>query len=177
MPITELAKMSPGIAKDLLIFLGEFNPKNILHLNNPVLENFECSYVWIWVHKIKVRAIIDSGAPGNIISTKLVNQLKLLPDIDHSQSYGTAGLSTTTSLGAYSALLLRFGSIQVAAPAIVLPNKSYDFLIGTLFLDNFKANIEYKTKTFNLMGVSLPMTYSNLKENEPLPKIVNIVFF
>ena len=57
--------------------------KNILHLNNPVLENSECSYVWIWVHKIKVRAIIDSCAPGNIISTKLVNQLKLLTNIDH----------------------------------------------------------------------------------------------
>ena len=28
MPMTELAKMSPGIAKDLLVFLGEFNPKN-----------------------------------------------------------------------------------------------------------------------------------------------------
>ena len=26
------------------------------------------------------------------------------------------------------------------------------------------------------MGVSLPMTYSSLKENEPLPKIVNIVY-
>ena len=27
MPITELAKMSLGMAKDLLIFLGDFNPK------------------------------------------------------------------------------------------------------------------------------------------------------
>ena len=26
------------------------------------------------------------------------------------------------------------------------------------------------------MGVSLPMNYSSLKENEPLPKIVNIVY-
>ena len=26
------------------------------------------------------------------------------------------------------------------------------------------------------MGVPLPMTYSSLKENEPLPKIVNIVY-
>ena len=26
------------------------------------------------------------------------------------------------------------------------------------------------------MGVSLPMTYSSFKENEPLPKIVNIVY-
>ena len=86
MPITELAKMSPGIAKDLLIFLGEFNPKNILHLNNPVSENFECSYVWIWVHKIKVRAMINSSALGNIVLTKLVIQFKILLDINHSQS-------------------------------------------------------------------------------------------
>ena len=43
MPINGLAKISPGIAKDFLLFFREFNPKNLIHLNNPEIESCDCS--------------------------------------------------------------------------------------------------------------------------------------
>ena len=44
------------------------------------------------------------------------------------------GINVTQALGAYSALLLKIGRFIVQTPAIVLPNNSYDMLIGTSFL-------------------------------------------
>jgi hypothetical protein len=146
------------------------------------LSNFnktsECTYVNIWVNKIKVRAIIDSGAPGNIISTKFMKRLKLMPDILHEQNYGTAGIHGVTSKGAYSVLPIRFGSLQVAAPAIVIPNNSYDMLIGTSFMRQFKAKTNHEDDTFTILGHKIPMYYTkngeikNIKEN----KIVYMVY-
>ncbi|KAJ9057645.1 hypothetical protein DSO57_1020518 [Entomophthora muscae] len=40
------------------------------------------TYINMLLHKVKVRAIIDSGAPGNIVSSRLVKKLKLVPDLD-----------------------------------------------------------------------------------------------
>ena len=98
----------------------------------------------MWVNKIKVHVVVDSGASGNIVSTKLMKKLRLVPDIVHSQSYGMAGPEKTTSLGAYYALPLRFGNIQMSALVIVLPNKSYNLLLGTAFFRKFKTKINYK---------------------------------
>ena len=58
----------------------------------------------------------------NIISTKLIKKLGILPYIEHHQKYGAAGPNTTISKGAYLALPLCFGSITVTKPAIVLSN-------------------------------------------------------
>ena len=83
----------------------------------------DCTYVDMWVNKIKIRAIVDTGAPINVVSTKFAKQLGIAPDIAYQKEFGTAGLQPTTSQGAYSALPLRFGSLLVLAPAIVLPNQ------------------------------------------------------
>ena len=71
---------------------------------------------------------------------------------------------------------LYFGSIQFSAPTIVSPNKSYDFLIDISFLSVFVATIDYKTKTFNLQGISLSMQYSSIKDDSIILKYVNLVF-
>ncbi|KAF5198194.1 hypothetical protein FRX31_012219, partial [Thalictrum thalictroides] len=44
-------------------------------------------------HKNKFLAIVDSGAPMTIVSTKLMARLKIAPDIDYTQEYATAGYS------------------------------------------------------------------------------------
>ena len=51
----------------------------------------QCSFINIKVNKVAKRAIVDLGAPGNIISTKLVKKLGLLLDIAHKEVFGTAG--------------------------------------------------------------------------------------
>ncbi|KAJ9072569.1 hypothetical protein DSO57_1026144 [Entomophthora muscae] len=71
-----------------------------------------------------MQAIINTGAPINIVSSKLVRKMGLAPDIDHKKQYSTALLDCTTAQEEYSALPLCFGSLAVSAPAIVLPNKN-----------------------------------------------------
>ena len=92
--------MSPGLAKDLSNLLVNFNSQIVLNVLDSFTDVIEYICFLIWFNKVKVRAIIDSGAPINIVSTKLINCLKLLSDIYHAKTYGTAGLSSTTLVGA-----------------------------------------------------------------------------
>ena len=102
----------------------------------------------------RVHVIVDSGAPTNIISTRLVKRLGIPPDVKHCKEYGTAGPHSTKSQGAYSALPLCFGSIAVTAPAIVLPNQNYEFLLGTSFLKKYGVKICHSTDVFTILGQS-----------------------
>ena len=136
--ITEIVTSTPKLANELSKFLSGF--KKVLHLKEVNECKTKFSYLTIWLNKVKIYTIIDSGAPGNIVSTRLMKKLQLAPDIAHNQSFGTAGLAYTTSLGAYSMLPLQFGAIQVTALAIVLPNQNYNFLIDKAFLNNHKFN-------------------------------------
>ena len=45
----------------------------------------------------------------------------------------------------------------VSTPAIVLPKKSYNILIGTQFLKEFKAVINYKEKYLSLLTYQVPL--------------------
>ncbi|KAJ9060011.1 hypothetical protein DSO57_1035425 [Entomophthora muscae] len=104
----------------------------------------DCMYCDILVNKVKVRAIIDSSALVNIVSTTLVKQLKIAPDVDYCKQYGNAGPVTTVSQGMYSALPLQFGSLAVSSPVIVFPHKNFDILIGTQFMQNFSVKIDFQ---------------------------------
>lgn len=69
-----------------------------------------------------VRAIIDSGAPLNIVSSKLFKKQGLATDIDFQVEDSTACPETTISMEANSAPSLYIGAISVSLQAIVLPN-------------------------------------------------------
>ncbi|KAJ9074753.1 hypothetical protein DSO57_1003407 [Entomophthora muscae] len=88
----------------------------------------------ISIQKVKIKAVLDTGSPVNVVSSKLVKKLKLAPDLNYHQLYGTAGLIMTCAIGAYYALPMQFGQLLLAVPAVVLENKSYDLLVGTQFL-------------------------------------------
>ena len=91
------------------------------------------------IQKVKVKGILDTGSPVNVVLSKLMKKLKLAPDLNYNQIYGTAGLTSTKAIGAYSALPMRFGKMLIAATAVVLENKSYDLLIGTEFLREYNG--------------------------------------
>ncbi|KAJ9066139.1 DNA damage-inducible protein 1 [Entomophthora muscae] len=136
-----------------------------IHLVNKISSSYsECTYADIFVNKIKVQAIIDTGAPINIVSTRLVKRLGLAPDIGHWKQYGTAGLTVTTAQGAYSALPLRFGSLAVLAPAIVLPNDNYDILISTSFMRQYGVRTDLAADTFEILGQTIPLYYCRNKD-------------
>ncbi|KAJ9088182.1 hypothetical protein DSO57_1025735 [Entomophthora muscae] len=122
-------------------------------------DRHDCTYIKLVVHKLRVQAILDSGAPGNIVFTRLVKKLKLAPDLDYEEDFGTAGPNKTKALGAYSSLLLWFGKLVVTAPAIVLQNNSYDILIGMSFMATYSTIINHKDSTFSTLGHSVPVFY------------------
>ncbi|KAJ9076553.1 hypothetical protein DSO57_1024970 [Entomophthora muscae] len=133
-PMETMKDHHPELCDSIVKFLNTANNLDI-HLVNKVGSSYsECTYADFLVNKLKVQAIIDTRAPINIVSSKLVRQMGLAPDIDYNKQYSTAGLDFTTAQGAYSALPLHFGSLVVSAPAIVIPNENYDILIGTLFM-------------------------------------------
>ncbi|KAJ9053065.1 hypothetical protein DSO57_1027841 [Entomophthora muscae] len=123
-PMETMKDHHPKLCDSIVKFLSTANNLDI-HLVNTISSSYsECTYADIFVNKLKVQAIIDTGPPINIVSSKLVQCMGLAPDIDHKKQYDTAGLGCTTSQGAYSALSLHFGLLAVSAPAIVLPNEN-----------------------------------------------------
>ena len=79
----------------------------------------KCTYIHITVNHKKIIAILDIGAPENIVSTKLMNSIKLAPDVDYKKSFGNADPNVTWAVGAYSALTLRHGKTILHSPAFV----------------------------------------------------------
>ena len=115
--------------------------------------------------KVPVRAILDTGAPGNIVLSKFVKKLGLQPDLIHEEIYGTAGPHSTKSTGAYSSLPIKFGSLITTAPAVVLENQDYDLLIGTSFLKSNQVKIDYDTMSLTILEQTLPIyTTKSLKK-------------
>ncbi|KAJ9049428.1 hypothetical protein DSO57_1024556 [Entomophthora muscae] len=102
-------------------------------------------------------AILDTGAPGNIISSQLVKKLKLAPDLAYHEQFDTAGPQTTISRGAYSSLPLCFGKLMVTAPAIALENNIYDIIIGTSFMVHYDTVTNHGDHMFMILGHFIPM--------------------
>lgn len=129
----------------------------------------------MWVNKIKIRAIVDTGAPINVINTQFAKKLGIASDIDYRKKFGTAGMQSTTAQSTYSALPLCFGAFLISASAIVLPKQNYDFLTKTVFFKQFNVTICHKNYSFSILGQSILLIYS-FKDNIPCEKTVNIVY-
>ncbi|KAJ9066160.1 hypothetical protein DSO57_1012351 [Entomophthora muscae] len=133
-----LKSLKHKLTTALELFLSKFKGLDIHKVIDITSPNYreihDYTYIELVVHKLRVRAILDSRAPENIVSTRLVKKLKLLPDLDYNKEFGTTGPDRTTALRVYSSLLFFFDKLVVTAPAIVLQNKSYVILIGTSFM-------------------------------------------
>ena len=163
-PLDILAKSMPDLASKINESLT-VTPTNIHHLSK-LNNKIECTYVDILVNNYPVRAIVDSGAPINIISTKLVSKIGLKPDLEYSHEYGTAGTHSVMSKGAYSSLPLTFGNLSISAPAIVTPNSTCDILIGTAFMKEFGVKLFHETDTFEILNHKLPLLYSRDQDSK-----------
>ncbi|KAJ9076856.1 hypothetical protein DSO57_1022299, partial [Entomophthora muscae] len=111
----------------------------------------------IVMHKVKVLAILDTCSPVNVVSTQLMRKLKMTPDVDYFILYETCRTSSTQSIGAYYSLPLRFGKLVLTAPAIVLENKNYDFLVGKKFPEEFDGIINTPEKFLTLFRYHIPL--------------------
>ena len=171
-PLDALKELSPALGSALEEFLAKYKDLDVLRIMSLSTEDnggTHCTYIDMVVNKVKVRAIIDSGAPNNIVSSRLVKRLKLAPDLDYQEEFGTAGPATTKAMGAFTSLPLRFGKLIVTAPAIVLNNNSYDILIGTGFMVKYGTLTDHGSHTFTILGQAIPMYYRGTKAVD-LPK-------
>ncbi|KAJ9055439.1 DNA damage-inducible protein 1 [Entomophthora muscae] len=168
----------PKLCDSIVKFFSTANNLDIHLVNNIGSSYSECTYADIFVNKLKVQAIIDTGAPINIVSSKLVQQMGLAPDIDHKKQYGTAGLDCTTAQGAYTALPLRFGLLAVSAPAIVLPNENYDILIGTSFMQLYGVKTDFENDVLEILEQAIPLYYnrSNPEVGSQTAPYVNLAY-
>ncbi|KAJ9077735.1 Ankyrin repeat and SOCS box protein 3 [Entomophthora muscae] len=170
--LEKLKGISPILSTALESFLIKYKDMNVYRVVSLSTENGDqkdCTYIDMVVHKVKVRAIIDSGAPGNIVSSKLMKKLKLAPDLDYQEVFGTADLLTTKAMGACSSLPLWFGKLIATAPAIVLENSSYDLLIGTGFMTKYRTIKNHGDDNFKNLGQIIPIYYTGNKVVD-LPK-------
>ncbi|KAJ9079034.1 hypothetical protein DSO57_1000669 [Entomophthora muscae] len=99
------------------------------------------------------------GSPVNVVFLQLVKKLKFAPNLNYHQLYGTAGLSMTRAIGAYSSLPMQFGKLLLAAPAVVLENKSYNLLVGTQFLREYNVIINSKDSYLFILGYKVPLIF------------------
>ena len=83
-----------------------FNKKPHKIKINPPLLTFgkNATKVEVFINKVKVIAIVYMGAPVNIILSNLAKHIKMYPELPFSETYSTAGLSSTTAVGAYFSL-------------------------------------------------------------------------
>ena len=82
----------------------------------------DCTNVDMWFNKIKIQAIVNTGALIDAVSTKFAKRLGIALDIASKKEFSNARLQSITSQGAHSALPLGFVSLLVLTPVIVLPN-------------------------------------------------------
>ncbi|KAJ9055018.1 hypothetical protein DSO57_1008361 [Entomophthora muscae] len=170
MPYTEVTHKSASVKKlsQLLRLVQVSTNLDTLKSLKPELTTALESFL----AQFKVRAILDSGAPGNIVSTRLVKKLKLEPDLDYNKEFETAGPDRKKTLETYLFLPLCFGKLVVTAPAIVLRNESYDILIRTSFMATYVTIINHWDSTFSILGHSVPMFYhGNRPRDLPTKKV------
>ncbi|KAJ9077033.1 hypothetical protein DSO57_1020552 [Entomophthora muscae] len=159
-PMKTMKDHHPELCNSIVEFLSTANNLDIYLVNKIGSSYSECTYTNIFVNKLNVQAIIDTGPPINIVSSKLVQKTGLAPDIYHNKKYITAGLDCTTSQGAYSALSLHFASLAVSVPAIVLPNESYNILVETLFMHQYRVKTDLENDILKILGQAIPLYYN-----------------
>ncbi|KAJ9066762.1 DNA damage-inducible protein 1 [Entomophthora muscae] len=154
-----ILKVVPELESALSSLREALNPQGVhvslpMELCNPIL----CLCIWIevTVFDTLIIAVLNTGAPNNIISSRLVKRLGFLTDILYAESFFTAGVESIKSNGAYSSVPLRFGELVVTYPAVVLESESYDMLIGTDFLRTYQTEISHLHGHFFILGYTVP---------------------
>ncbi|KAJ9073733.1 hypothetical protein DSO57_1012954 [Entomophthora muscae] len=96
-PMETMKDHHPKLCDSITKFLSTYKNLDIHFIRNIGSSYSDCTYADIFVNKLKVQAIINTGDPINIVSSKLVQQMGLAPDINHKKQSGTAGLDCTTA--------------------------------------------------------------------------------
>ncbi|KAJ9063227.1 hypothetical protein DSO57_1002525 [Entomophthora muscae] len=118
-----ILKVVPGLESALSSLREALNPQGVhttllMEVYNPIL--CLCTWIEVTVFDTPIKEVLNTGAPTNIISSRLVRRLGFLPDISYTESFFTAGVESIKSNGAYFSVPLRFGELVVTYPEAVL---------------------------------------------------------
>ena len=86
-PLNKVKNLVPSLIETLSQL--EKTP-SILHSFTDPFNNASSRYIQIEVFSMKVRAILDSGAPLVILSSKFVKKIPFQPDVSYDKIFGTA---------------------------------------------------------------------------------------
>ncbi|KAJ9074463.1 hypothetical protein DSO57_1006113 [Entomophthora muscae] len=154
LPLETILKVVPGLESALSSLREALNPQRVhktLHMElcNPIL--CLCTWIKATVFDTPIRAVLDTDAPINIISSRLVRRIGFLPDISYTEFFFTAGAESIKSNGAYSSVSLRFGELVVTYPAVVLEN----------FLRTYQTEINHLHGHFSILGYTVPLLFKD----------------
>lgn len=72
--------------------------EEVLTIDSPFGKDLTC--VEVIVQKTRAKTVINTSPPVNVISSKLMQRLKLAPDLSFDQVYGTTGTAFARDVGA-----------------------------------------------------------------------------
>ncbi|KAJ9052371.1 hypothetical protein DSO57_1034955 [Entomophthora muscae] len=167
LPLQTILKVIPGLESALSSIREAFNPQGAhttlpMEPHNPILCS--CTWIEVTVFDTPIRAVLDTGAPTNIISSRLVRRLGFLPDISCAESFFKAGVESIKSNDAYYSVPLRFGKLVATYPAVVLESESYDMLIDTELFRTYQTEISYLHGHFSILGYTIPLLFKDLSD-------------
>ncbi|KAJ9074873.1 hypothetical protein DSO57_1002303 [Entomophthora muscae] len=155
MLLQTILKVVPGLESALYLLREAFNSQGV-HTTLPM----ECATPSC-VCAPGLKAVLDTAAPTNIISSRLVRRLGFLPDILFTESFFTAGVESIKSNGAYSSVPLRFGELVVTYPAVVLESESYNMIIDIDFLRTYQTEISHLHGHFSILGSTCSLLFKD----------------
>ena len=91
----------------------------VLHSTLKDFDAPSSTYLQVEILGTPTMAVIDTGAPLVILSSRFASKLRLQPDLEYSKFFGTAGQSKVQALGAYLSLPISIGNIHTTSPAII----------------------------------------------------------
>ncbi|KAJ9082827.1 hypothetical protein DSO57_1000812 [Entomophthora muscae] len=164
LPLQTILKVVPGLESSLSSLREALNPQGVhitlpIELCNPISRL--CTWIEVTIFDTPIRAVLDTSAPTNIISSCLVRRLVFLPDISYAESFFTAGVESIKSNGAYSSVPLRFGELVVTYPEVVLESESYYLLIGTDFLRTYQTEVSHLYGHFSILRYTVPLLFKD----------------
>lgn len=100
----------------------------------------------------KIKCLLDTGAMSNIISTKLVKELKLESFVDYSNTREYVGVGTNKSVGFIPYIVVKLDDITECPICVTVMdnNTSNEFILGLAFMRWYRVILDISKNKMTL---------------------------
>lgn len=152
------------------------NPGDILIVRDEYDEiTYDHPYLKVHHNGSQFKAIVDTGAQCNLISSKLADFLGISSLIDTQFARPCAGVGVSNTLGDIRNLVVDISGIECTLTFSVMESQEHSpwvCLLGTTFLRKHKCVIDYRDDTIEFN--SKKVRFLNLRECQELEEPVDI---